>query len=268
MNTVMHVKGYAAPETKAVVERTRLLIEQTAALGEPPDDPLLLYSVPYGMWITNLNAFNGDAIREIATQFLALAKKQGTTAPLLIAHRLMGLSLLLTGDTVEAREHQDQAIALYDPAAHRPLATRFGVDARATVFSHRSWTLWCLGYPAAALADADQALKDARALGHAATLMNALAFAAFTSTQCGNYPTATALLDELIELAEEKGAMNWKASGLAGRGRVWALSGKAVELVRSTASGLSAFASTGTTVYSPMFLSALAGAYAKLGQVR
>ena len=266
MNTVMHVKGYAAPETKAVVERARLLIEQADALGEPPDDPLLLYSVPYGMWITNLNAFNGDAIREIATQFLALAKKQGTTAPLLIAHRLMGLSLLLTGDTVEAREHQDQAIALYDPAAHRPLATRFGVDARATVFSHRSWTLWCLGYPAAALADADQALKDARALGHAATLMNALAFAAFTSTQCGNYPTATALLDELIELAEEKGAMNWKASGLAGRGRVWALSGKPVELVRSTTSGLSAFAPTGTTVYSPMFLSALAGAYAKLAK--
>ena len=228
MNTVMHVKGYAAPETKAVVERTRLLIEQTAALGEPPDDPLLLYSVPYGMWITNLNAFNGDAIREIATQFLALAKKQGTTAPLLIAHRLMGLSLLLTGDMVEAREHQDQAIALYDPAAHRPLATRFGVDARATVFSHRSWTLWCLGYPAAALADADQALKDARALGHAATLMNALAFAAFLSTRCGNYPTATALLDELIELAEEKGALNWKSFGLAGRGRVWALSGKPV----------------------------------------
>ena len=42
---LMHVKGYAAPETKAAAERARLLIEQAEALGEPPEDPLLLFSV-------------------------------------------------------------------------------------------------------------------------------------------------------------------------------------------------------------------------------
>src|ERR1700686_1965531 len=41
---LIHVKGYAAPETKAAVERARLLIEQAEALGEPPE-PLLLISV-------------------------------------------------------------------------------------------------------------------------------------------------------------------------------------------------------------------------------
>jgi class 3 adenylate cyclase len=45
-----HVKGYAAPETKAAVEQARLLIEQAEALGEPPEDPLLLFSVLYGFW--------------------------------------------------------------------------------------------------------------------------------------------------------------------------------------------------------------------------
>ena len=39
---VMHLKGYAAPETKAAAERARLLIEQAEALGEPLEDPLLL----------------------------------------------------------------------------------------------------------------------------------------------------------------------------------------------------------------------------------
>ena len=34
--------------------------------------------------------------------------------------------------------------------------------------------LWMLGYPEAALADAEQALKDAREIGQAATLMYAL----------------------------------------------------------------------------------------------
>ena len=39
----------------------------------------------------------------------------------------------------------------------------------------RSWALWMLGYPEAALADADGALKDAREIDQAATLMYALA---------------------------------------------------------------------------------------------
>src|SRR5438874_8268485 len=38
MNTLMHVKGYAAPETKAAVAQVRALIEQAERLGEPPDD--------------------------------------------------------------------------------------------------------------------------------------------------------------------------------------------------------------------------------------
>ena len=34
-NAIMHVKGYAAPETKTATERARLLIEQAEAIGEP-----------------------------------------------------------------------------------------------------------------------------------------------------------------------------------------------------------------------------------------
>jgi hypothetical protein len=48
MNTLLHVKGFAAPETKAAAERARLPIEQAEALGEPPEDPLLLFSALFG----------------------------------------------------------------------------------------------------------------------------------------------------------------------------------------------------------------------------
>ena len=57
---LLHVKGYAAPETKAAAERGRLLIEQAEALGEPLEDPLPLFSVLYGVWVANFVAFNGD----------------------------------------------------------------------------------------------------------------------------------------------------------------------------------------------------------------
>jgi hypothetical protein len=108
------VKGYAAPETNAAVEQARLLIEHAEALGEPPEDSLLLFSVLYGFWAANYVAVNGDVLRELAAQFLALAEQQGATVPLMVGHRLMGTSLLCTGNIAESRTHFDQAITLYD----------------------------------------------------------------------------------------------------------------------------------------------------------
>ena len=53
INPLLHVKGYAAPETKAAAQRARLLIEQAEALGEPPEDPLLAFSILYSFWVAN-----------------------------------------------------------------------------------------------------------------------------------------------------------------------------------------------------------------------
>ena len=69
-----HVKGLAAPETRAAAEQARLLIEQAEALGEAPEDPLLLFSVLLGSWNVTLMAFDGHAVREHAAQFLARAE--------------------------------------------------------------------------------------------------------------------------------------------------------------------------------------------------
>src|SRR5215831_4237463 len=104
---LIHVKGYAAPETKAAVDQARLLIEQAEALGEPPEDPLLLFSVLYCYFATKAVAYDGVAVREAATECLSLAEKQRKTVPLMIGHRLMGMSLLFTGDIVEGRAHYD-----------------------------------------------------------------------------------------------------------------------------------------------------------------
>ena len=266
INPLIHVKGYAAPETKAAVERARLLIEQAEALGEPPEDPLLLFSVLYGVWAAHFIAFNGDALRELAVQFLALAEKRRATVPLMIGHRLMGNSLLLTGDIAQGRAHYNQALAYYDPAAHRPLVTLFGQDTRVSVLSYRSCALWMLGYPEAALADTDHALKDAREIGHAATLMYALHFTSGTYIHCGNYAAANAQLNELVVLADEKAAMMWKATGMLRQGLVLALTGKASDAVRMLTAALTRRWSTGATQAAPLYLSYLAWAYADLGQ--
>jgi predicted ATPase len=263
---LIHVKGFAAPETRAAAERARLLIEQAEALGEPPDDPLLLFSALFGSWVASHVAFNGDAMRDLGAQFLAVAEKQGATAPLLIAHRLMGISLAWTGNIAEGRVHYDQGVALYDPAKHRPLATRFGQDAGVSILCFRSLALWLLGYHDAALADSERALKDAREIGQAATLMFALLHASMTHICCGNYATANALLDELVPLADEKGASFWKAYGMSLQGCLLVLTGKASDAVHMMTSAMAAWRSTGATMWVPVYLSHLARAYADVGE--
>jgi tetratricopeptide (TPR) repeat protein len=117
----------------------------------------------------------------------------------------MGHALMLTGNIGEGRAHYDQSLALYDPAKHRALATQIGgQDARTAVLAHRAQALWLLGYPEAALADADRALGDAREVGNAATLMYALSFASRVYRDCGKYAAAKTLIDELVALADEK----------------------------------------------------------------
>jgi DNA-binding winged helix-turn-helix (wHTH) protein/predicted ATPase len=266
VNALMHHKGHAAPETMAAAERARRLIEQSEALGEPPEDPLLLYSVLYSFWVANYVVFNGESLRDLAAQFLGLAQKQRTTIPLMIGDRLMGMSLLLTGDIAQSRAHFDQAIALYDPAEHRVLATRFGQDVRVAALSYRSLALWMLGYPEVALADAENALENAREIGQAVTLAYALMHGSLTRMLCGNYLTATAEAEEAVALTDEKGAPFWKALGILAQGCVSALTGKASNAVQMITSGITAYRSTGATMWAPLSLSYLASAHAELGR--
>jgi class 3 adenylate cyclase/tetratricopeptide (TPR) repeat protein len=263
---LIHIKGYAAPETKAALERAHLLIEQAEELGEPLEDGLLLFSVLYGFWVANFSAFNGEVCRDLAAHFLALAEKQRTAIPLMLGHRLVGASLLYTGAIAEGREHFDRAMALYDPAEHRSLATRFGVDAAVAVLSHRSYALWSLGYPEAARADTDQALREAREIRQAATLMYAMAHALFTYFQRGDFATTSAVADELVALADEKGASFWKTGAMAAQGCLFAMTGKASDAIQILISVTNALRLTGTTVFSPFHFAILAKAHAEIGE--
>src|SRR6516225_500732 len=100
------------------------------------------------------------------------------------------------------------------------------------MLSFRSWVLWFLGYPDAALRDADQALSDAREIGHAATLMFALALAPRAHFLSANYATATAANDELVALADEKSARYWKAVGVVLQGNLFAVTDQASDAVQ------------------------------------
>jgi len=257
---VMHIKGPFAPEMKAAIERARLLIQQAAARGEPPEDPLLLFSVLYAFWNANLLDFNGDVVRELAAQFLALAKGQGATVPLMIAHRLMGNSLLFTGEMAEGRARLGRAFELYDPVAHRSLATRFGQDVGVAILSWLHLTLWLLGHPEASHACVNQALALAHEIGQAGTLLYAESWAATTQIVSADYSAAQAQLDRLLATAEEKGSSFWEEAAIGWQAVLLVLTGKAATGVPVIA------ARSGPTMFRPLRLSYLATGWTDLGQ--
>jgi predicted ATPase/class 3 adenylate cyclase len=262
-NALMHTKGYAAPETKAALDQARVHIERAEALGEPPEDPLLLLSVLYGFWVSNYVAFDGNLMLELAAHFLALAEKQQATAPLMVGNGMMGTSLMLTGHIEEGRACYDRAIELYDPALHRPLATRFGQDRRVAALSYRSWALWLLGYPEAARSDTQWALQDAREIGQAATLMFALRHVITTHIFLRNYAAARALIDELTALADQKGSVFWRASQ---EGWLCALTGESAKAIQIITAGIVSMRATGATLWDPYCLLHSARAHADIGQ--
>ena len=242
------------------------MIEQAEAFGEPPEDPLLLFSVLYGFWVGTRMAFKGDVARELAAQFLALAQHQRTTVPRMIGHLIMGISLVLVGRPTDGRAQLDRAVELYDPSEHRSLATRFGHDVRASALVWRAFASWTLGYPAAARADTVHALEDAREIGHAATSMFALSHTVLTLIHRGDHAAASMLADELVALADAKGTLYWKAYGMLLHGWLSALRGKSSDAVAVTSSAITAMRSTGATAYAPWYLSYLASSHAQLGQ--
>jgi tetratricopeptide (TPR) repeat protein len=234
---IVHVKGYSAPETKDAVEQARLLLAQADALGEAPEDPLQLFTVLYGFFVANVMAFNGDACRDIAAQTLELAEKQSASFPRVLGHNNLGGSLMFAGDIAEARVHLDQAISLYDPAAHRQLAMRFGEDQTVATLSLKARALWLLGYPEAALRDVGDALKQARETGQAATRLFALHFTAVPLILSGSYSQATALATGTPCIGGRKGSAVLEGQWVSEPGCLFALtddaSNKAIQTITS-----------------------------------
>ena len=266
ISPLMHVKGYAAPETKAAVEKARSSSKKPKSSGSLPKTRCYYFrsstaSGSHTMWRST--AMECANLRRNSWRSRRSKPKQSR----LIGHRAMGHALLLTGHFVKSRAHYDEALRLYDPAKHGIAAARVGgQDARVSVLVHRARALWLLGYPEAALADAAQGVSHAREIEHAATLMFALNHTSVTYVHCGGNYSADALLTELAQLVDKKGAAYWKALGLMTQGALRLLTGNASDAVHLLTTGLKAYQSTGATVFVPWYLTYLATAYRSLSQ--
>ena len=181
---------------------------------------------------------------------------------------LKGISLLFTGRIAEGRDHLDRAMALYNPIEHRQWGGHaiWPQAGRVSRLCYRSWALWILGYPEAARLDIEHALREAREIGQAATLMFALRHAIPVHTWRGDYVSANALINELGALADTTNAVLWKTSAIAERAFLSALTGETSNIVNIMTSAVQAVQSTGTTLLLPRSKTILAYANCAVGE--
>src|SRR5262249_15912321 len=149
-------KGYDSPEVEHTFTWAWALCQR---LGEPPQR----FPVLYGLWVFYFVGGKHRRARDQAEQFLHLAAHQEDTAPLVVAHRSLGLSLYYMGEGMQARKHFVQSVALYDPQQHRTLAFTYAQDPGVGALMYDALTLWVLSYRDQALrgslGDRDQALR-------------------------------------------------------------------------------------------------------------
>ena len=114
-------KGNAAPEVERAYARAR---ELCAQLGDTPQ----LFPVLRGLMQYYLNRGDLQTATQLGEQLLRLAQAQPDPALRLLAHYQLGNVLFWRGEPAVAQTHHTQALALYDPQAHRALAVRYGMD--------------------------------------------------------------------------------------------------------------------------------------------
>jgi hypothetical protein len=79
--------------------------------------------------------------RELGEQLLALAQRICEVDLLLVAHNVLGDTLIWLGEFAGARAHLEQGMALYHPQQHRSHAFLYGYDSGVHCLSFGAWAL-------------------------------------------------------------------------------------------------------------------------------
>jgi class 3 adenylate cyclase/predicted ATPase len=151
------VRGYAAEETREVFARARALCLQL-------DDPAEYFQALYGLWGHSWMSGKNEEALSMASEFLARAEASTDIVPMMVAHRVMGSTLLPIGQFQQSRLHFEQSIAMSKERGQQSLYNRYMVEPQAASLLLLSWDLWILGYPEQSLSRVSEALSLAREL--------------------------------------------------------------------------------------------------------
>jgi predicted ATPase len=252
------VRGYAAEEAREVFARARTLCMKI-------DSPNEYFQALYGLWGNAWMSGKIDVALRMAEEFLQRAQGSADAVPLMVAHRVMGSTLLPVGRFRDSRTHFEDSIALSKRRDQQSLYSRYMVEPQAASMLLLSWDLWFLGYPDQALSRVSEALRLSRELAQPYTIAFAHYMTSVVNILRGEYAAARANAEASLEVSTEQRFSLYVV--LSKVSRACALGGlDAVEEARSEMqSGLSEMRSSGVGYMLPMMESWLSDLLARSG---
>ncbi|MGA9455192.1 MAG: adenylate/guanylate cyclase domain-containing protein, partial [Pseudolabrys sp.] len=241
-NASIAAKGFGAPQTIVAFNRALDLCKQ---LGSGPQ----IFAVLNGLVGAHLMGGEIQKARAVAQDLLALATERNDKTGLLMGHRVLGMSLFMLGELAQAKRELQEAMALYNPEQHAPLALIFSHDFKATAQVYLGVVMALCGDIDEGVGHSHDALGYAQDLRHPHSICYVLSFLAGTYLCAGNPQAAFPVADRTVTQSNEHGFPQWVAGGLMLRG--WARLGLG-ELEAGLAdirSSIRALEKTGTLIW-------------------
>ncbi|MBI5263643.1 MAG: AAA family ATPase [Bradyrhizobium sp.] len=253
------VQGYASAETREAFLRARTLCLQ---LGDIPE----YFQALFGLWGHSwMGGKNDDALR-LADEFLSRSRALSQPVPLMVAHRVMGSTLLTIGDFQSSANHFAESIKLSTGKGKQPLSNLYMVEPQAASLLLLSWDLWFLGYPDQSLSRVSEALALGQDLGHPYTVAFAHYMTSVVHLLRGDAARAFESAEKSFEMSQEQRFSLYVILSRISRGRAAGELGRLGEAREEMAMGIAEARRNDVGFMRPMMDSWLADTYAKDGE--
>ncbi|HEY2033554.1 MAG TPA: hypothetical protein VGH02_07670, partial [Rhizomicrobium sp.] len=253
------VRGYASAETREAFSRARSLCLQ---LGDIPE----YFQALFGLWGHSWMGGKNDEALQKAEEFLSRSRALSDPVPLMMAHRVMGSTLLTIGDFRSSANHFEEAIKLSTSKGKPPLYNLYMVEPQAASLLLLSWDLWFLGHPDQALSRVSEALALAENLGQAYTIAFAHYMTSVVHLLRGDAARAFESADKSFEMSREQRFSLYEILSRISRGRAAGDLGQVEEARTEIALGIDQARHHGVGFMLPMMDSWLADMHARAGE--
>ena len=253
------VQGYASAETREAFSRARTLCLK---LGNIPE----YFQALFGLWGHSwMSGKNDDALR-MAEEFLS--RSQALSDPVLpiVAHRVMGSTLLTVGAFQSSANHFEETIKLSPSKGKQPLYNLYMVEPQVASLLLLSWDMWFLGYPDQSLSRVSEALALAQELSHPYTIAFAHYMISVVHLLRGDAARALESAEKSFEVSQEQRFSLYAILSRISRGRAVGDLGRLEEARAEITLGIDEARRNGVGFMLPMMDSWLADLHAKAGE--
>jgi class 3 adenylate cyclase/predicted ATPase len=253
------VRGYASAETREAFWQARALCLR---LGNIPE----YFQALFGCWGNSwMSGKNNDAL-SMADEFLARSRELSDPVLLMVAHRVMGSTLLTLGDFQSSANHFEETIRLSTSKAKQALYNLYMVEPQVASLLLLSWDLWFLGYPDQSLSRVSEALALARELGHPYTVVFAHYMTSVVHLLRGDAARALESAERSFDMSQEQRFSLYLTLSRISRGRALGDLGRLGEARAEIELGIDEARRSGVGYMLPMMESWSAEVHAKAGE--